>query len=84
MNWKNLSTPQKIIAIISIVAAIPVVAAMIKPDLIPINPTYPAISVLTLFESVVYWEKKRKWAYLLIFGAVICMFFFALELFLLS
>ena len=71
MNWKNMSNSQKIATIIS---AIPIVVWLIykvKPDLFPFDPTYPAIAVVTLCEAVVYWKTKRKWAYLLIAGAVI-------------
>ena len=44
---------------------------------------YPAIAVFTACEAVVYWKQKRKWALLLIAGAVICMACFTLELLLL-
>ena len=71
MNWKSMSNSQKIATIIS---AIPIVVWLIykvKPDLFPFDPTYPAIAVFTACEAVAYWNTKRKWAYLLIAGAVI-------------
>jgi hypothetical protein len=39
--------------------------------------------VVTLCEAVVYWKEKRKWAYLLIAAAVICIACVILELMLL-
>lgn len=56
---------------------------MKRGDFFPINTTYPAIAVFTVCEGVICWEKKRKWAYLLIAGTVVMMAFFVLELLLL-
>ena len=81
MNWKSMSVAQKIATIIS---AIPIVVWLIykiKPDLFPFDPTYPAIAVFTACEAVAYWNTKRKWAYLLIAGAVISFAFTILDLF---
>ena len=83
-NWKTLTKAEKIGFVISCVAAALWVVSSVKPDLFPINLTYPAIAVFTVGEAVVYWNQKRKWAYLLIAGAVISMAFFLLELWLLS
>ena len=72
--------------IATIVAGLAVVVWLInkvQPNLLPIDPTYPAIAVFTICEAVVYWQKKRTWAYLLIAGAVISLAFFLLELMLL-
>ena len=80
MNWKSMSVSQKIATIIS---AIPIVVWLIykiKPDLFPFDPTYPAIAIFTACEAVAYWNNKRKWAYLLIAGAVISLAFYILEL----
>jgi hypothetical protein len=52
----------------------------VQPDLLPIDPTYPAIAVFTVCEAVVCWKQKRTWAYLLIAGAVISIACFVLEL----
>ena len=52
----------------------------VKPDLLPFDLTYPAITIFTVCEAVVYWNKKRKWAYLLIAGAVISLAFYILEM----
>jgi hypothetical protein len=69
--------------IATVIAAIAVVAWLIPkalPNLLPFDPTYPAIAVVTVCEAVVYWKTKRKWAYLLIAGAVISIACCILEL----
>ena len=48
----------------------------VEPDLFPIDPTCPAVAVFTVCEAVVYWQKKRSWAYILIGAAVVSMAFF--------
>lgn len=71
MNWKNMPLAHKIATVISWLAVAVWAISKVKSDLFPIDPTYPAIAVFTLCEAVVYWSTKRKWAYLLIAGAVI-------------
>lgn len=73
MNWKNMPLTHKIATVISWLAVAVWAISKVKPDLFPIDPTYPAIAVFTLCEAVVYWSTKRKWAYLLIAGAVISL-----------
>ena len=80
MNWKNMTLMQKVVFIITCIAAVLVVAVNLKPDLFPVNITYPAIAVLSAGEAFVYWKQKRNWAYLLIAGATISMAAFLLEL----
>lgn len=80
MNWKNMSLTQKIATIISGIAVVVWLIHKVKPDLLPINPTYPAIAVVTLCEAVVYWNTQRKWSYLLIGAAVVSLAFSILEL----
>ena len=80
MNWKNMSVSQKIATIISGLAVVIWLIPKVKPDLLPIDPTYPAIAVFTICEAVVYWSSKRKWSYLLIAGAVISLAFYFMEL----
>ena len=80
MNWKNMTPMEKVIFIITCIAAVLVVVANLKPNLFPVNITYPAIALVTLLEVASYWNRKRKWAYLMIAGTVICMAFFILEL----
>ena len=79
MNWKNMPLSHKIVTIISGLAVVFWLIPKVRPDLFPFDPTYPAIAVVTLCEAVVYWKEKRKWAYLLIAGAVISMACFLLE-----
>ena len=80
MNWKNMSLSQKIATIIAGLAVAVWLLHQVQPNLLPIDPTYPAIAVFTICEAVAYWKDKRKWAYLLIAGAVISTAFFLLEL----
>lgn len=75
MNRKNMSISQKIATIISGLAVVVWLIPNIKPDLLPVDPTYPAIAVFTVCEAVVCWNTKRKWSYLLIAGAVISLVF---------
>ena len=79
MNWKSMPISHKIAAIISIIAVLVWAVYKVKADLFPIDPTYPAIAVFTVCEAVIYWKSKRKWAYLLIAGAVISLACFLLE-----
>ena len=80
MNWKNMPLSHKVATVIATLAVVVWMIPKVKPDLFPFDPTYPAIAVFTLCESVVCWKDKRKWAYLLIAGAVISLAFFFLEL----
>lgn len=80
MNWKNMPISHKIATIISGLAVVVWLIHKVKPDLFAVDPTCPAIAVFTVCEAVVYWKKKRTWAYLLIAGAVISTAFFLLEL----
>ena len=83
MNWKNMPLSHKIATIISGLAVVVWLIPKVKPDLFPFDPTYPAIAVFTLCEAVVCWKDRRKWAWLLIVAAVICLACFILELLLL-
>lgn len=80
MNWKNMSISQKIATVIAGLAVVVWLIPKVKPDLLPVDPTYPAIAVFTVCEAVVCWKQNRKWAYLLIAGAVISLGFSILEL----
>ena len=83
MNWKKMPLSHKIATVIAGLAVVVWLIPKVKPDLFPFDPTYPAIAVFTVCEAVVCWKDKRKWAYLLIAGAVISLAFFFLELMLL-
>ena len=80
MNWKNMPPSHKIATVIACLAVVFWLIPNVMPSLLPFDPTYPAIAVFTLCEAVVYWQDKRKWAWLLIAGTVISMACFILEL----
>jgi hypothetical protein len=80
MNWKNMPLSHKIATIIAGLAVVVWLIPKALPDLLPFDPTYPAIAVFTICEAVTCWKEKRKWAYLLIAGAVISIACFVLEL----
>lgn len=73
MNWKNMPLSHKIATVISILAVVVWMIPNLKPDLLPFDPTYPAVAVFTLCEAVICWNQKRKWSILLIAAAVISM-----------
>ena len=73
MNWKNMPLSHKIVTVIAGLAAVVWLIHQVNPNLLPVDPTYPAIAVFTICEAVVYWKDKRKWACLLIAAAVICL-----------
>ena len=83
MNWENMPLSHKIATVIAGLAVVVWLIHQVQPNLLPVDPTYPAIAVVTACEAVVYWKDKRKWAYLLIAGAVISLGCFILELMLL-
>ena len=80
MNWKNMSLSQKIATVIAGLSVVVWLIPKVKPDLLAVDLTYPAIALFTVCEAVVYWSSKRKWSYLLIAGAVISLASFLLEL----
>ena len=80
MNWKNMPLSHKIATAIAGLAVVVWLIQKVQPDLLPVDPTYPAIAVFTVCEAVVCWKQKRTWAYLLIVGAVISIACFVLEL----
>ena len=79
LDWKNMSLSQKIATVIAGLAVVVWLIHKVQPNLLPVDPTYPAIAVVTLCEAVVYWKTKRKWAYLLIAGAIVSLAFCLLE-----
>ena len=80
MNWKNMSISQKIATVIAGLSVVVWLIPKVKPDLLAVDLTYPAIALFTVCEAVVYWSSKRKWSYILIAGAVISLASFLLEL----
>ena len=81
MNWKTMPLSHKIATIIAGIAVVFWLIPTLNADLLPIDPTYPAIAVFTMCEAVVYWQQKRTWAYLLIAAALISLGCFMLEFF---
>lgn len=79
MNWNNMPLSHKIATVVAALAVVFWAIPMIQPTLLPFDTSYPAIAVFTACEAVTYWKKKRKWAWLLIAAAVICMAIFLLE-----
>ena len=79
MDFKSMPLSHKIATIISFLAVVVWLIPKVKPDLFPVDPSYPAIAVFTVCEAVVCWKNKRAWSYLLIAGAVISMACFFLE-----
>ena len=80
MNWKNMSLSQKIATVIAGLSVVVWLIPKVKPDLLAVDLTYPAIALFTVCEAVVYWSSKRKWSYILIAGAVISLASFLLAL----
>ena len=73
MKWKNMPLIHKIATVIAAIAVVFWLIPKVDADLLPFDPTYPAIAVVTLCEAVVYWKEKRTFSYLLIAAAVICL-----------
>ena len=80
MKWKEMPLSHKIATVIAGLAIVVWLIAKVQPSLLPFDPTYPVISVVTICEAVTYWKKKRVWAWLLIAAAVICFACSMLEL----
>jgi hypothetical protein len=76
MKWKNLPLSHKIATVIAVLSVVVWLIYHVKPDLFPMDPTCPAVAVFTVCEAVQCWKSNRKWAYLLIAGAVISIAFF--------
>ena len=80
MKWKNMSLSQKICTVIAGLAVVVWLICKVNHTMFPVDPTYPAIAVVTFCEAVVCWKEKRTWAWVLIAGAVISIAFCVLEL----
>ena len=80
MNWKDMPLSHMIATVIAGLAVVVWLIAKVQPSLLPFDPTYPAIAVVTVCEAVTYWKTKRTWAWLLIAAAVICFACSVLEL----
>ena len=80
MNWKDMPLAHKIATIISGLALVVWLIPRVRPNLLPFDPTYPAVAVFTVCEAVTYWKTKRVWAWIMIGGAVISIACCILEL----
>ena len=80
MNWKKMPLSHKIATVIAGLAVVVWLIAKVQPSLLPFDPTYPSIAVVTICEAVTYWKTKRVWAWVLIAGAVISIACCLLEL----
>ena len=79
-KWKDMTSMQKIGFIIVCLGAVLMLVGIMKPELFPVNMTTPAIAVISVGEAMDYWQKNKKWAWLLLGAAVISMACFVLEL----
>lgn len=79
-KWKDMSSMQKAGFVILIIGAVLMLVAALKPALFPINMITPALVIMSVGEAMDSWEKRRKWAWLFIGAAVICLACFILEL----
>ena len=80
MNWKTMPLSHKIATVIAGLSVAVWLISNVQPNLLPFDPTYPAIAVFTLCEAVTYWKEKRTWACLLIAASVVSIAFCIFEL----
>ena len=80
VKWKDMTSLQKAGFIIACLGSVLVVVSIIKSELFPVNMVTPAIALTTVGEAMDYWQKNKKWAWMFIGAAVICMACFVLEL----
>ena len=80
LKWKDMTSMQKAGFIVVCLGAVLMVVGIMKPELFPVSMTTPAIAVTSVGEAMDYWQKNKKWAWLFIGAAVICMACFILEL----
>ena len=80
LKWKDMTSMQKAGFLVVCLGAVLMVVGIMKPELFPVNMTTPAIAVISVGEAMDYWQKSKKWAWLLLGAAVISMACFILEL----
>lgn len=73
MKWNEMTPMQKIGTVIIFVGAALMLIGILKPALFPVDMTTIALVVMSVGEALDHWETKRKWAYLFIAAAVICL-----------
>lgn len=80
LKWHEMTAMQKAGFIILCIGAVLMVVAVIKPDLFPIKMTTLALVIMSVGETMDYWQKQRKLAWVFIGATVICLASFILEL----
>jgi hypothetical protein len=80
MKWKDMPLSHKIATVISGLALLVWLIPRVRPNLLPFDPTYPAIAVFTVCEAVTSWKTKRVLAWIMIGAAVISITCCILEL----
>lgn len=80
MKWKDMPLAHKIATVISGLALLVWLIPRVRPNLLPFDPTYPAIAVFTVCEAVTYWKTKRVLAWIMIGAAAISIACCILEL----
>lgn len=70
----------KIATVISGLALLVWLIPRVRPNLLPFDPTYPAIAVFTVCEAVISWKTKRVLAWIMIGAAAISITCCILEL----
>ena len=80
LKWKDMTSMQKAGFIVLCLGAALMVVSWIKPDLFPVKMSTPALVIMSVGEAMDYWQKSKKWAWLFIGAAVICLATFILEL----
>lgn len=73
MKWNEMTPMQKIGTVLIFISAALMLIGILKPALFPVDMTTIALVVMSVGEALDHWEKKRKWAYLFIAAAVICL-----------
>ena len=79
-KWKEMTSLQKAGFIVLCLGAVLMLAGVVKPDLFPVEMTYPAIVIMSAGEAMDYGEKNRKWAWLFAGAGAICLVCFLLGL----
>ena len=79
-KWNEMTSLQKAGFIVLCLGAALMVVSWIKPDLFPVKMSTPALVIMSVGEAMDYWQKSKKWAWLFIGAAVICLATFILEL----
>ena len=80
LKWKDMTSMQKTGFIIVCLGAVLMLVSILKPELFPVSMVTPAIAVMSVGEAMDYWQKQRKWAWIFVGAAAVCVACFILEL----